>query len=109
MNDDRNTTPGGESPELVYLRETPVEVIVGNHLFVLLQLAALRLGETPPQLGAAALVIDASAAVLDASGARLGDDADIYRSALAEVQRAYVRASNAVSDAGDGGASSSGI
>jgi hypothetical protein len=81
-----------EAQEIAYLHETPVETILGNHLFVLLQLAALRLAETPPNLPAAQLVIDTVAAMLSAGGDRLGEHVDLYRSALAEVQQAYVRA-----------------
>jgi len=81
-----------EAEEIAYLQATPVETVLGNHLFVLLQLAALRLGESPPNLPAAQLVIDTVAAMLSAGGARLGEHVDLYRSALAEVQQAYVRA-----------------
>jgi hypothetical protein len=82
-----------EAEEIAFLRATPVEVILANHLFVLLQLAALRLGETPPELPAAQLVIDTVRAILDATGERLGEHLELYRTALAELQQAYVRAS----------------
>jgi hypothetical protein len=81
-----------EAQEAAYLRDTPVETILGNHLFVLLQLAALRLGESPANLPAAQLVIDTAAAMVNAGGERLGEHVDLYRSALAELQQAYVRA-----------------
>jgi hypothetical protein len=81
-----------EAQEAAYLRDTPVETILGNHLFVLLQLAALRLAETPPDLPAAQLVIDTVAAMVSAGGERLGEHVDLYRSALAELQQAFVRA-----------------
>ena len=83
------------SEEITYLRTTPVETILGNHLFVLLQLGALRLGEDPPQLGAAQLVIDTVAAMLEGVGDRLGEHLSLYRNALAELQQAYVRAAKA--------------
>ena len=92
------TTPGPApedealAAEAAYLRETPVETILANHLFVLLQVAALRLAEEPPRLEAAQLVIDTVAAMVGAGGARLGEHADLYRQALAELQQAYVRA-----------------
>ncbi len=82
-----------EADEIAFLRATPVEVILANHLFVLLQLAALRLGEAPPDLPAAQLVIDTVGAILDATGERLGEHLELYRTALAELQQAYVRAS----------------
>ncbi|MFY9783202.1 MAG: hypothetical protein WAK12_06685 [Acidimicrobiales bacterium] len=92
MNDEESPEQFDEAQEIAYLHETPVETILGNHLFVLLQLAALRLGETPPNLPAAQLVIDTVAAMLSAGGERLGEHVDLYRSALAEVQQVYVRA-----------------
>lgn len=81
-----------EAEEIAFLRETPVEAILGNHLFVLFQVAAFRLAEVPPNLDAAQLVIDTVAAIVAATGERLGEYADLYRNALAEVQQAYVRA-----------------
>lgn len=81
-----------EAEEIAYLHAAPVETILGNHLFVLLQVAALRLAETPPNLAAAELVIDTVTAMVNAGGERLGEHVDLYRNALAEVQQAYVRA-----------------
>jgi hypothetical protein len=81
-----------EAEEIAYLQAAPVETILGNHLFVLLQVAALRLAETPPNLAAAGLVIDTVAAMVNTGGERLGEHVDLYRNALAEVQQAYVRA-----------------
>jgi hypothetical protein len=86
-----------EADELEYLRAAPAEMILGNHLFVLLQVAALRLGETPPNFDAAELVIDAVAAMVNAGGERLGEHVDLYRSALAEIQQAYARAKSSSS------------
>lgn len=81
--------------EIAFLRATPVEDLLGNHLFVLLQLGALRLRESPPQLDAAQLVIDVVAAMLSAADTRLGEHVALYRNALAELQQAYVRAASA--------------
>lgn len=87
-----NNEEFNESEEIAYLRQTPVEAILGNHVFVLLQLGAFRLGETPPNLAAAQLVIDTIGAILNAAGDRLGEHTDLYKNALAELQQAYVRA-----------------
>jgi hypothetical protein len=81
-----------DSEEIKYFRETPVESVLGNHIFVLLQVAAVHLAETPPDLPGAQLVIDTLSAMINAGGARLGEHVDLYRSALAEVQQVYVRA-----------------
>jgi hypothetical protein len=80
--------PIDENEEIAYLRSTPVETVLGNHFFVLLQLAAVHLAATPPDLAAGQLVIDTVAAMLQAGGERLGE----HRNALAEVQQVYVRA-----------------
>jgi hypothetical protein len=94
-----DTNEFNESEEINYFRETPVETVLGNHVFVLLQLAAVRLAENPPDLGGAQLVIDTLAAMISAGGNRLGEHVDLYRSALAEVQQVYVRATQGVSQA----------
>jgi hypothetical protein len=86
--------PIDESQEIEYLRSTPVETVLGNHFFVLLQLAALQLSSTPPNLNGAQLVIDTLAAMLQAGGERLGEHVALYRNALAEVQQLYVRAAS---------------
>ena len=91
---DSNEPPIDESQEIEYLRSTPVETVLGNHFFVLLQLAALQLSTTPPNLSGAQLVIDTIAAMLQAGGDRLGEHVALYRNALAEVQQLYVRAAN---------------
>jgi hypothetical protein len=83
-----------ESAEIAYLRSTPVETVLGNHFFVLLQLAALQLSSTPPDLPGAQLVIDTITAMLQAGGERLGEHVALYRNALAEVQQLYVRAAS---------------
>lgn len=95
VSDDSVEPTFNEADEIAYIRTTPVETILGNHLFVLIQVAALRLSETPPNLEAAELVIDTVAAMVNAAGERLGEHVDLYRNALAEVQQAYVRAKSA--------------
>jgi hypothetical protein len=92
-----------EAEEIAFLRDTPVELILGNHLFVLFQVAALRLADVPPDLEAAQLVIDTVAAIVAATGERLGEYSDIYRNALAEVQQAYVRAKAGANEPPAGG------
>jgi hypothetical protein len=89
---DQVEPPIDESEEIAYLRSTPVETVLGNHFFVLLQLAALQLSSTPPDLASAQLVIDTVAAMLQAGGERLGEHVGLYRNALAEIQQLYVRA-----------------
>jgi len=92
MTDQTNDEGVSEADEIDYLRSTPVETVLGNHFFVLLQLAAVHLASSPPDLQAAQLVIDTVAAMLQAGGERLGEHVALYRNALAEVQQVYVRA-----------------
>ncbi len=81
-----------ESEEIAYFRDTPVETVLGNHIFVLLQVAAVHLAQSPPRLESAQLVIDTLGAMLSAGGERLGEHVALYRNALAEVQQVFVRA-----------------
>jgi hypothetical protein len=89
---DESTSEFTKSDELQYFRDTPVETILGNHIFVLLQAAAVHLAAQPPDLRGAQLIIDTLGAMLDAGGSRLGEHLVLYRNALAEVQQVYVRA-----------------
>jgi hypothetical protein len=97
---DQSPNEFDEGREIQYLRSTPVETVLGNHLFVLLQLATIHLASTPPDLSAAQLVIDAVAAMLQSTGDRLGEHAALYRNALAEVQQVYVRAAGTAHESG---------
>ena len=88
-------TPGDFESEIDYLRTTPVTDILANQLFVLFQIAAMYLGESPARLADAQLVIDVASAVISSGADRLGEHSDIYKSALSELQQAFVRASAA--------------
>jgi hypothetical protein len=83
-----------EVDEIEQLRSTPVELILGNYVFHLIQLAAVHLAATPAQLPQAQLTIDVVAAMLKAGDERLGENVELYRNALAEVQQLYVRAAS---------------
>lgn len=86
------TEPTEDLDEIAYLRDTDAATIIGNHIFVLLQVASLRLAATPPLLDEAQLLIDTVAAVVNTGADRLGEHVGLYRSAVAELQQAYVRA-----------------
>jgi hypothetical protein len=81
-----------ELDEIELLRSTPIELILGNHIFHLVQLAAVHLAATPAQLPKAQLAIDVVTAMIKSGDERLGEHVDLYRNALAEVQQVYVRA-----------------
>ena len=93
MNSDTDSPQNEDDFET--LRSTPVEDILGNHIFHLIQLSAVQLSGEPPQLAAAQLTIDVVAAMINAGGERLGPHAQLYRTAVAEVQQVYVRAVSA--------------
>lgn len=76
------------------LRDAPVDIVVGNHLYHLLQLATIHLAADDPDLEAASLIIDAAAAMLASVGDRLGEPALLLRQAITEIQAAYVRAAS---------------
>ena len=80
---------------LEYLREVPAVDLLANHFFVLAQWAAVHLALSPADLAGAQLVIDVMAAMLDAGDERLGPNAPLYRTALAEIQQVFVRATQA--------------
>jgi len=82
--------------EIAFLRETPAGDLLANHFFVLAQWAAVHLATSPADLTGAQLVVDVMAAMLDAGRERLGPNLSLYRSALAEIQQVYVRASQGV-------------
>lgn len=84
----------GAADEIEWIRSTPVDVILGNHIFHMIQLAAVHLADTPTNLPAAQLAIDVVSAMIQAGGDRLGEHVGLYRSALAEVQQVYVRAAS---------------
>lgn len=69
---------------------TPAAQLVGNHAMGFYELAAIKLGQEPPQFVEAQIAIDALAAVLDAVGDRLGDDQAALRQGLQQLQMAFV-------------------
>lgn len=72
------------------LADVPAEVVVTNHAMGLYELAAIHLSADPPDLDASRLAIDAVRALVEGLDDRLGDEAETLRSALANIQMAYV-------------------
>ena len=71
--------------------DTPAEVVVTNHVMGLYELGAIHLSADPPDLVSAALAIDSVAALVEGLGDRLGDDAVTMRTALTNIQMAFVQ------------------
>ena len=94
--------------ELMALQEqmlrTPAAIVVANHCIGLVELAALHLGQRPPNLADAQVAIDALAGMIDAVGPRLGENGPPLRQALNQMRMAYIEARN--SGARSGGDSS---
>jgi hypothetical protein len=76
--------------EAATLRQMPVEVVIGNHVFHLLELAALHLSAQPPQLEPARVTIDAVAGLMSGVAEELGEHGALLREALSQIQIAYV-------------------
>ena len=71
---------------------TPAAIVVANHCIGLVELAALHLGQNPPNLADAQVAIDALAGILDAVGDRMGDNGPALRQALNQMRMAFVEA-----------------
>jgi hypothetical protein len=73
--------------------DTPVEIVVANHVYGLFELAAIHLSQTPPVLDRARLAIDAMAALVEGLSGRLGDPEPSLRDALTQIRMAFVQIS----------------
>ncbi len=76
--------------------QTPAGIVVANHCIGLVELAALHLGQDPPNLADAQVAIDALAGMMDAVGPRMGENGPPLRQALNQMRMAYIEARNAV-------------
>ena len=79
---------------------TPAVIVVVNHCIGLLELAALHLGQNPPNLADAQVAIDALAGIIDGVGARLGDNGPPLQQALTQMRMAFVEARTAATSGG---------
>ncbi len=79
---------------------TPAGIVVANHCIGLVELAALHLGQDPPNLADAQVAIDALGGMVDAVGPRLGENGPPLRQALNQMRMAYIEARNAVALSG---------
>lgn len=79
------------------LVKAPPEVVIANHCYGLFELAALHLGQQPPNLEAARLAVDAMAGVVEGLGDRLGEQHTHLTEGLAQIRMAFVQIRNAAS------------
>jgi hypothetical protein len=77
------------------LLNAPVSDVIANHCYGIFQLAAMHLGQQPPNLHEAKLAIDALGAIIDTLGARLGDSEATLTEGLAQIRIAFVQISAA--------------
>ena len=88
--------------ELAAIRNTPAEVVIGNHAIQLFELARIHLTADPPNFANAQLTIDAMASLLESLAGRLGDDERTLADGLAQIRLAFVqlKAAQQAKDAG---------
>ena len=90
--------------ELMAMQEqmlrTPATIVVANHCIGLVELAALHLGQNPPNLAEAQVAIDALSGMIDAVGARMGENGPPLRQALNQMRMAFIEAKTATARAG---------
>ena len=90
--DDRLAEAAGEMDEVRrQLAQVPAGQVVANHVIGLYELAAIHLGQAPPNFDAASLAIDAMGAMLDGVAGRLGEVEPTLRDAIAQIRLAFVQ------------------
>lgn len=83
------------------LADTPAAEIVANHAMGCYELAAIHLSAAEPDLEEARLAIDAMAGICNALPGRLGQNEQVLREALQQLQIVYVQVHNALAEAQD--------
>jgi len=68
----------------------PAAEIVANHLMGIYELAAIHLGENPPNFAEATVAIEALRAVLDRLGPQFGESGPVLQQALQQLQMTFV-------------------
>ena len=87
------------------LLSTPAIDVVANHLMGIYELAAIHLGENPPNFGEAFVAIESLKAVLDRLEGRFGESEATLREGLVNLELAFVQlkqAAEAAEAAGQG-------
>jgi hypothetical protein len=69
----------------------PATDIIANHLMGFYELAAIHLGENPPNFGEATIAIEALRAVLDRLGEKFGEHHAVLAQALTQLQMTFVQ------------------
>lgn len=86
--------------EMAQVREqllsTPAVDVVANHLMGIYELAAIHLGENPPNFGEATIAIEALRSVLERLEGQFGENEAVLRKALSQLQMTFVQLKEAV-------------
>ena len=85
------------------LAEVPAATVVANHAMGLYELAAIHLGQQPPDLPEASVAIDAMSAMVEALPGRLGENEAVLREAMHQLRMAFVEMQNRGDAAAAGG------
>jgi hypothetical protein len=93
--DDERAQAEALAREMAEVREqlarTPAAVVVANHVMGFYELAAIHLSQQPANFSEATVAIDAMSSVLDKLRGRLGENEQVLRDALAQLQVAFVQ------------------
>jgi hypothetical protein len=102
MSDEDRAELSAELSEMMRVRRevaaTPAAEMLTNYLMRFFDLATIYLEGEPPAFGEAATVIEAFRAVLDSLGDRLGENEQVLREALGQLQMVFVQVKNATQD-----------
>lgn len=81
--------------------ETPVEIMLAQHLVGLYEIAAIHLSVEDADMTAAKVAIDAMSGMVEAVKGQLGDAAEPVESMLHQIRMAYVNASGVTTTDGE--------
>ena len=73
------------------LSQTPAAEVIANHVMGIYELAAIHLSDENPKLNEAQIAIDAMTGIVEALEGRLGENENVIKDALQQIQMAYVQ------------------
>ena len=76
------------------LSQTPAAEVIANHVMGIYELAAIHLSSDVPNLTEAKVAIDAMSGIVDSLVGRLGENENVIKDALQQIQMAYVQMAN---------------
>ena len=73
------------------LSQTPAAEVIANHVMGIYELAAIHLSDENPKLNEAQIAIDAMIGIVGSLEGRLGENENVIKDALQQIQMAYVQ------------------